>query len=300
MIQNNNLINDGNYKSNSSLINSFTRENLGGYLKNIPLENKRVLTINSSGDDLLNTVFFGAKDVTLCNPNINTKYYLYLKIAGLLSLNYNEFQWFFLKHNMNMHKNNRMFSKKLFKKIGPVLKIIDEDTYMFFEELFDINNPREVRDTYFTDSNYHNKAIKNFNIYLRNENTYVKLKEMIDKVNIDFINNSIIETNLDREYDRILLSTICTEMTLDKFLDLVKKLDKNLTSDGLIVLGYLWNNNIYTPEYANVWKKIYQNPESNKYLKKYLSYVYEVSGYINYLWENNKRDDKVLVYRKNN
>ncbi len=300
MIQNNNLINDGNYKSNSSLINSFTRENLGGYLKNIPLENKRVLTINSSGDDLLNTVFFGANDVTLCNSNIYAKYYLFLKIAGLLSLSYNEFQWFFLKHNMNMHKNNRMFSKKLFKKIGPVLKIIDEDAYMFFEELFDINNPREVRDTYFTDSNYHNKAIKNFNIYLRNENTYVKLKEMIDKVNIDFINKSIIETDLNSEYDRILLSTICMEMTLDKFLDLVKKLDKNLTSDGLIVLGYLWNNNIYTPEYANVWKKIYQNPESNKYLKKYLSYVYEVSGYINYLWENNKRDDKVLVYRKNN
>ena len=282
----------------NNLINSFTKENLASYLRYFPLEKKRVLTINSSGDDLLNAIFYGANDLTLCNSNLYSKYYLYLKIAGLLSLNYNEFCWFFFKYNMNMHKNNKMFSKKLFKKISPTLKTINEEAFIFFDDLFNKSNPKEVRDTYFIDSNYHNKVIKNFNIYLCNDNAYNKLKNIVSDVNIDFINQSIININLNREYDSIFLSALCTEMTLKKFLDLVKKLNNNISSDGIIILGYLWNNNIYTEEYANVWKNIYNNPKSNKYLEKYLSYVYEVGGYINYLWENNKRDDKVLVYQK--
>ena len=121
-----NNINDLN-EINFFPINSFTTENIAGYLKYFDLHNKKVLTTDNSGDQLLNSLFFGANDISLCNSKIISKYYLYLKIAGLLTLNYNEFQWFFLKHNIHMHKNNRMFSKKLFKKIAPVLKIICED-----------------------------------------------------------------------------------------------------------------------------------------------------------------------------
>ena len=294
------LINGDNYDINSSLINSFTKENLGGYLKYIPLENRSVLAVNSSGDDILNSIFFGANNLTLCNLNIHAKYYLYLKIAALIALNYNEFKWFFFKYNMNMHNNNKMFSKKLFKKISPILKTISFESFKFFDELLEIYNARDVRDNYFIDSDYHNKAIKNFNIYLRNDNTFNKLKDMVNGISIDFINQSIIDASLNKEYDTILLSSLCTEMTLFKFINLIKKLDANVKSDGIIVLGYLWNKNIYTKDYANVWKNIYNDPKSNKYLSKYISTIYEVSGYINYLWENNQRDDKVLVYQKKN
>ena len=85
---------------NTFLINAITSENLGSYLKKIPLENKSVLTIDSSGDDLLNSVFFGANDLTLCNINPYAKNYLYLKIAALISLDFQEYCWFFLKKNM--------------------------------------------------------------------------------------------------------------------------------------------------------------------------------------------------------
>ena len=280
-------------------INSFTTENIAGYLKYFNLYNKKVLTIDNSSDQLLNCVFFCANNLSLCNSNIISKYYLYLKIAGLLSLNYNEFQWFFLKHNNHMHNNNRMFSKKLFKRIGPTLKIISEESYFFFAELFDSIDSKKVRSEYFFDSNYHNKALKNFNIYLRNENTFNKLGNTIEHVNIDYINKNIVSDNIDGKFDIILLSSLCIKLTLNKFINLIKKLDSNnLNNSGDIVLAYLWNNNIYTEEYSDVWKKIYNNPESNKYLKKYISDYYQVSGYQNYLWEDNKRNDKVLVYRK--
>ena len=288
------------YTNDSFLIDSFTKENLSGYLKKLELSQKKVLTINTSGDDILNAMFFGANDLTLCTKNNYAKYYLYLKLAGLKALSYNEFCWFFMKNNMNMRNNNKMFSKRLFRKIGPTLDSIDKDSYLFFDELFDIYTPKETRNNCFSDSNYHSKAIKNFNIYLRNEYSYNKLRNMSSNTNINFIDKSILDTNIDQEYDVILLSTLCTEMKLRRFLKLIKKLDKNLSSDGLIMLGYLWNNNIYTPSYDKVWEKIYQNPKANKLLSKYLTDVYEVGGYRNYLWENSKQDDKVLVYRKKN
>ena len=198
-----------------------------------------------------------------------------------------------------MHLNNKMFSKKLFKKISPVLKEINSDAFMFFDDLFEIYTPKETRENCFNDSNYHNKALKNFNVYLKNENTYNKLRNIISEIDLNFINQNIINTNLENKYDFIILSTLFNEISFRKFINLIKRLNNCLSDDGLIMLAYLWNNNIYTHDYATIWKRIYQNPEANKYLKKYLTDIYEVSGYINYLWENSKREDKVLVYRKN-
>ena len=291
--------NNNDYNDDILPIKSFTTENIAGYLKYFNLKNKSVLTVDSSGDQVLNSIFYGAKNTSLCNSSMISKYYLYLKIAGLLSLNYNEFTWFFLKHNNYMHRNNRMFSKRLFKKMSMILKVIDNDSYLFFEELFESLNPKDARNKYFIDSNYHNKAIKNFNIYLRNENTYNKLRDSIISTNIDFVDDDITSSNIGNSYDVILLSSICTKLTLNKFINLVKKLEyNNLSNNGEIMLGYLWGDSIYTEEYSDVWKKIYSNPMDNKYLRKYVSECYQVSGYQNYLWEDNKRDDKVLVYRK--
>ena len=280
-------------------IKSFATENIAGYLKYFNLHDKKILTTDNSGDEVLNSIFYGAKDVTLCNPNIISKYYLYLKIAGVISLSYNEFGWFFLKYNSHMHHNNRMFSKKLYKKITTSLKEINNEAYYFFDEAFDTFGSKDVRNNFFIDSNYHNKAIKNFNIYLRNENTYNKLKSILINTDLNFFKEDITITNINGNYDTILLSSLCTKLTLTKFIKLVKRIDlNNLNNNGEMMLGYLWNNNIYTPNYSDVWKKIYSNPMGNKYLNKYVTEFYNVSGYQNYLWEDNKRDDKVLVYRK--
>ena len=293
-------VSSGNYVDhNFPRVESFTRENIGGYLRYILLNNRKVLTTDSSGDQLLNAVFYGSRDLTLCNDNIVSYYYLQLKIAALLVLDYREFQWFFLKNDMNMHHNNKAFSKRLYKKVGPMLKLVNQDAYYFFEQEFEEYNNREVRNRLLIDSGYHNKAIKNFNMYLRNDNAYTKLRDSLLRINLDYINKDIYKDKVDGKYDVVLLSGLSTKLTLSKFVDLVKYLDaNNLNEEAILILVYLWNNNIYTPDYANVWKNIYANPLSNKVINKYVSTVYSLSGYKNYLWEDNKREDKVFIYCK--
>ena len=126
-----------------------------------------------------NSVFFGANDLTLCNINPYAKNYLYLKIASLISLDFQEYCWFFFKKNMHMNNNNKMFSKKLFRKIGPVLRYLNNDAFLYFDDLFDVFNSKGVRDNCFKDNNYHTKALRNFNIFTRNEYAYNKLRDTI-------------------------------------------------------------------------------------------------------------------------
>ena len=280
-------------------INAITSENVASALKKIPLENKKVLTIDSSGDDLLNSAFYGACDLTLCNINPYSKDYLYLKIAALISLDYKEYCWFFFKNSIRMNNNNKMFSKKLFKKVGPVLRYLNYDAFLYFDDLFKLFGPKETRENCFIDNNYHTKALRNFNIYTRNEYAYNKLRDTILKTNINFIDENITEASLDKEYDVMLLSTLFSEMNVKKFANLIKKLDNNLSTDGLMMLAYLWNNNTYTNNYSDEWMSVYLNPESNKMLSKYISDVYTVCGYMSYLYEVNKFEDKVLIYKKN-
>ncbi len=295
------LICSGNLELDKDFkIDSFTTINLSGYYRYLDLNNKSLLTIGKSADEVFNGVFFGAKDITLVEKNPLIIYYYYLKLAGLLTLSYKEFEWFFHKYLLNKHPNNKMFSKKLYRKIKPELLNINSDSYCFFTELLDKYNSRVVRDKLFNDSGYHRKTIRSFDIYLRNEDAYNKTRDTIKDVNITYINSDLLTSKVDLKYDIINLSSLCTKTTIYKLSSLIKKLDNNnLTNDGTIVLGYLWNNNMYTEEYPNVWQKIYDNPWNYKFISKYISEVLEVSSYRDILWEDNKREDRVLIYHKN-
>ena len=62
-------------------------------MKYFDFQNKSLLTIGSSGDQILNSFYYGARDITLFDINEYSKYYIYLKIAAIISLNYKEFQY---------------------------------------------------------------------------------------------------------------------------------------------------------------------------------------------------------------
>ena len=76
-------------------INTFTTENINGYINYFDLKNKSLLTVGSSGNQLLNAYFYGTRDITLFDINPYAKYYAYMKVAAILTLNYDEFQCFF-------------------------------------------------------------------------------------------------------------------------------------------------------------------------------------------------------------
>ena len=98
-----------------SKIYTFTTENISGYIDYFDFNNRSLLTVGSSGDQILNAYFNGAKDITLFDINEYAMYYVYLKIAAIMILNYEEFTLFFFK-NYNNYFNKEMFSKILFSK----------------------------------------------------------------------------------------------------------------------------------------------------------------------------------------
>ena len=114
------------YNHEFSRIYTFTTENISGYIDFFDFNNKSLLTVGSSGDQILNSFYNGARDITLFDINEYAKYYVYLKISAILSLSYEEFKLFFFKYGSSPFKNNKcMFSKEIFKKIKDNLKAYD-------------------------------------------------------------------------------------------------------------------------------------------------------------------------------
>lgn len=292
---------DGNftYLDEYSKIYTFTTENINGYINYFDLSNKKLLTVGSSGDQILNAYFCGARDITLYDMNPYAKYYVYLKIAAILSLDYIEFQNFFFKYVFKYYHNNKMFCKGLFNKIKENLRLFSYESFLFFDELFCCYEGSRIRDCLFDDDECRNAIIKNFNMYLKDENAYNKLKSEIKKINFKYINGNIFEDDISEHYDNIFLSNLCTITSLEKIRKLLEKLDlNNLKMNGSILVGYLWNTNFCLNDFSDDWKEIYKLPLTKEILKGFITEYYQINGARDYLWGENKKSDLVLVYRK--
>lgn len=282
-----------------SKIYTFTTENISGYIKYFDLKNKSLLTIGSSGDQVLNAFLLGARDITLYDINPYAKYYVYLKIAAIISLDYIEFQSFFFKHGLKKFYNKEMFSKELYNKIKPNLRLLDYESFLFFDELFYLYDRDTIRDYLFDDDENHNEVIKNFNNYLKSEESYNKLKSVLKKINFKYINGDIFKDGVEGKNDNIFLSNLCTITSLEKLKLLLQKLDlNNLNQNGSILVGYLWDTDFDTKKFEDDWKEVYKLDKTKEELKKFITEYHNINGSRDYLWEENKKRDMVLIYRK--
>lgn len=293
---------DGNFihLEEYSRIYTFTTENINAYIKYFDLINKSLLTIGSSGDQVLNAFFYGARDITLYDINPYAKYYVYLKISAILSLSYDEFQLFFFKYVISPFKQNKyMFSKEIFKKIKDNLRILDYESYLFFDELFSLYEGNEIRDRLFDDDENRKIIIKRFNSYLKDEESYNKLKDIIRKISFKYINGNIFEDNIVGKFNNIFLSNLCSITNLERLKSLLNKLDSNnLKDNGSILLGYLWNTNFDSDDFCDEWKSIYKLPLAKEILNNFITEHHQINGARDYLWEENKKRDLILIYRK--
>lgn len=288
------------YVSEFSKIYTFTTENVSGYIDYFDFNNKNLLTVGSSGDQVLNAFYNGARDITLFDINEYAKYYVYLKIAAILSLSYKEFQLFFFKHGISSFERNRcMFLKGLFNKIKDNLRILDYESYLFFDELFSVYDANIIRERLFDDDEDRNKVIIGFNNYLKDEDSYNRMKSIIKKIYFTYINGNIFEDDIDGRFDNIFLSNLCSVTNLNGLRQLLEKLDKtNLNSGGSILLGYLWDTCYDNDHYKEEWKDIYKMPIVRDYLKEYISETHDVIGSRDILWDEDNKRDLVLIYRK--
>lgn len=288
------------YNEDYFKIYSFSTENISGYLDYFDLKNKRLLTVGSSGDQVINAYYCGARDITLFDINTYSKYYLYLKISAIISLSYDEFQKFFFKYYESPFEDNKyMFSKELFNKIKSNLRLLDYESYLFFDEIFNLYEPKRIRDYLFDDDESRKKVIKGLNIYLKNENNYNILKNKVRSISFKYINGDLFKYKLNEKYDNIFLSNLCTYYSLGELMSLLKYLsNNNLNMNGSILFSYLWNIDFNESYYEDDWKEIYKMPIIKEKLKKYISEYHNIIGTRDILHDEEKKRDLVLIYKK--
>ena len=288
------------YTTEFSKIYPFTTENISGYIDYFDFDNKSLLTIGSSGDQVLNAFYNGARDITLFDINEYAKFYVYLKIAAIMSLSYKEFKAFFFRQGVTPFiRNQHMFSPDLYNKIKDNLRLLDYESFLFFDELFTLYEPTDIRERLFDDDEDRNKVIKGFNNYLKDEMSYNRLKSVIRKISFKYVYGDIFTDDIDRSFDNIILSNLCTITSLEQLKELLIRLDKNnLNRGGSIQLGYLWDASFDDEEFQDDWKEIYKMPIAKDKLKEFISEAHDILGSRDILWEENKKRDLVMVYRK--
>lgn len=206
-----------------------TNENLRGYIRS--LSGKKVLTVSSSGDQLLNILGCGSIEVDTFDIN---------RYSPLI-------------------QNLKLYSIKYLDIISSInfLDRLNKDMYLQFNE-FIPNTEKQFFDCLFQ---YEIKDIYEKLFYYsldnnKSNNNYFKLKTLnyikrnIDRVKHNHYNCDIYDlyNYLDKKYDVIYLSNISHyARDIDKFLNYINYLRQYLNDGGKIYYGYLYEKYIYEP-----------------------------------------------------
>ena len=290
------------YNNPVSEVYTFTTENISDYIKYFDLKNKKLLTVGSSGDQLLNAYLCGARDITLLDINEFSKYYINLKISAILTLDYLEFQKYYFLHGYDIDEdyyNKARFSKEIFNKIKPTLRLIDYEAYLFFDEIFNLYSYRRIAGRLLDDDEHRNVVIRGFNNYLKNEKNYNKLKNNLKQINFKFINGDIFKDEINDKYDNIFLSNLCSWYDVNELKKLINKLDKdNLNNNGSMLISYLYGIDFYSKNYNENWHKIYDMKNTRNILKSYITEHHKIKDGRSILFDDRDKNDLVLIYRK--
>ena len=277
----------------------FTTENIAGYIDYFDLQDKSLLTVGSSGDQIINAAFKGAKDITLLDINPYAKYYYYLKTAGILELNLTYFNEFFRYNDYPkvFKYNKKVFDKASYKKLKSTLKSLDNDSYLFWDELFDMYQPDHIRFSLFSNDEYGTSVLGKSNLYLQSENTYDEAKTKLKELRPEFINEDIFKSNLTKNYDNIWLSNIACYLYQDRIKGMTDKFADKLAVDGKLLISYLYSIDMNT-EYDDDWSPIYDLKNDLELLKEYSPIFHFFKGVNGIKHNDDDIKDSVLIYQK--
>lgn len=290
---------DDECRQGFSRIYPFTTENISGYIERFDLDNKSLLTVGSSGDQVINASLFNCTDQTVIDICPYTKFYFYLKKACILSFSLNEFMDFFCYNDYPKfcHDNKDIFSKEKFDSIKDTLRLLDYESYLFWDEVFNLYKPEKVRRELFSSDEDRSFVLQGMNLYMRDEDSFNLSKIKIRSVNPKFICDDIMNVKLNRSYDNIWLSNLGLYFGIDKLKELVDRLDPFVFEKML--LCYLYKTEEKT-KYKKDWSEIYDLKRLRSTLGDYATSLETFCGVRGILFEDEKYDrDSVLIYDKN-
>ena len=213
----------------------FTNERLQGVFDNISVKDKSVLTVGSSGDQVLSSIFYGAKNIDLFDANIFAPTLIDFKIASIKALSFEEFCDFYSD-----------FIAKFDKYYPRISSLIPDKSREFFDHIV-LNGDSEHLSN-FLQSSFESGDLKDI-FYANNKSNYHKLKQILleDDFNLRYNIGDFYEFPrlTYKKYDLILLSNIAeyneTEivdpMHKKQFFNVIRDLyNNNLNYGGFIEL----------------------------------------------------------------
>ncbi len=278
----------------------FTTENVAGYINEFDLENKRLLTVGSSSDQVINASLKNTKDVTLIDINPYTKYYFYLKVASLLSLNKDEFLNFLCYkdyYGIDKHNTNSL-NNETFKKVYPTLKSLSKDAASFWKDTLTYYNYKNIRKDLFKMDEENIETLQKINPYLSSNISYDETKERVKKLNVEFIYGDIFKHIPKSSYDNIWLSNILESYNSKEIKYIVDSYNNILNSDGKLLISYLYSE-ILDEDYIKLMSPIHRINYIKELLEDYkidlinFNSVYDISRNI-----KNNYKDKALILTK--
>lgn len=225
-------------------IYSFTNENIGEYLKDIDLEGKKVLTVGSSGEQVLHCAYKGAKEITLFDANIYAKFYVELKIASIKNLSLRQFLTYFTPQNIL----NSEYYDKVSHDLSPEVKYFWDRIMACDDKKKEEIKPRLFKYQVNEGTNKEELTMFNEGEFINNfycsEKEYLKLREKLSNVNITYKTekfDNILNATRGFKYDLILLSNVFDYVDRERYKYRINKLySDHLLPHGRIQLNYFF------------------------------------------------------------
>lgn len=275
----------------------FTTENIAGYINNFNLSNGTLLTVGSSGDQVINGSLFNCKEITCLDICPYTKFYIYLKISCLLELNKSEFLRFLSYKYKTFRDNESAFNNDIYEKIKPTLKLLDYESYLFWDELFSKFKGLNIRkELFYFDEDKVNVIVES-NPYLQSDITYDEARTKIKMTKLEFITDDIFKLNTKKQFDSIWLSNIGTYISRQSLKTMIDTVSKNLNDNGILLISYLYNT-VRNTQYQQDWDPIYDLEKTFEILQKYNPELLSFIGIDGIKFNDSTIKDSILVYKK--
>ena len=196
-----------------SSIYRFTNEDVTSYFHH--LQDKRsVLSVIGSGNQILNSILAGTRDIDCFDISIFPEYYLYLQIASVLALSKEDYINYYLSDDRDI-----LFCDDIYDVIRNRLSGNYKtfwDTLYMFDDGIDIYESLLFRH----DCCFRNVVIDN-NPFLQDDN-YERLKQILEREPIKIKPRvmDILNSRISRNYDLVNLSNILSyHFSMDDYVD---------------------------------------------------------------------------------
>lgn len=224
-------LNGKNTFHSESFIYKKTNEKLNEFI-DLLLNKDKVLSVIGSGDQILNTLLTKPSKIDAFDISAFPKFFLKLKIASIKSLSRDEYIKFFFSTTETFL--DEYYDDLYFDKIR---KELDDETEDFWTYLFQYNDWYDIYNStlFSSESVFEEQAIIQ-NKYLDN-NEYYKLRDILQNVQINYIESNLLDLKINDTYDLIYLSNILEYVKKSAYFD---KIDELSVKNKGIIISYIF------------------------------------------------------------